>query len=150
MRAAAAQSPLRRRCQHEYYMNMFTTSRSVVWPAVLPLAESVADPGEASPRSAVQHSSVRGLANGHGCADHSDSSASCPLSALTIPAWSIASPMRVDCSRSRNHAVRLRPRRSVALQDAHHSTLPFTHPLPVHLSVRRADHRTVRSPNFVS
>ncbi|KAH7936336.1 hypothetical protein HPB52_021542 [Rhipicephalus sanguineus] len=126
-----------------------TASRSVAWPAVLFLAESIADLGEASPRSAVQPSIERGLANGHGCAEQRDSSASCPLSRLTIPAWSIASPMRVDCSRSRTHAFKLHRRHSVAHRDAPRYSSTVARLLPLHLSVRRANHRTVRSPNFV-
>ncbi|KAH8021189.1 hypothetical protein HPB51_012584 [Rhipicephalus microplus] len=47
-----------------------TASRGAAWPAVLFLAEGIADLGEASPRSAVRHSDERGLANGHGCAKH--------------------------------------------------------------------------------
>ncbi|KAH7939156.1 hypothetical protein HPB52_007587 [Rhipicephalus sanguineus] len=125
------------------------TSRSVAWPAVLFLAESTADLSEASPRSAVQPSIERGLANGRGCAEHRDSSASCPLNRLTIPAQSIASPMRVDCSRSRTHAVKLHRRHSVAHRDAPRYSSTVARLLPLHLSVRRADHRTVRSPNFV-
>ncbi|KAH7948356.1 hypothetical protein HPB52_020793 [Rhipicephalus sanguineus] len=98
----------------------------------------------------IQPSIERGLANGHGCAEHRDSSASCPLSRLAIPAWSIASPMRVACSRSRTHAVKLHRRHSVAHRDAPRYSSAVARLLPLHLSVRRADHRTVRSSNFVS
>ncbi|KAH8042195.1 hypothetical protein HPB51_021279 [Rhipicephalus microplus] len=77
---------------------MSTASRGAAWPAVLFLAEGIADLGEGSPRAAVQHSDERGLANGHGCVEHRVSAHALRWTGWPFPAWSIASPMRVDCS----------------------------------------------------
>ncbi|XP_075733031.1 uncharacterized protein LOC119176097 isoform X4 [Rhipicephalus microplus] len=75
-----------------------TASRGAAWPAVLFLAKGIADLGEASPRSAVRHSDERGLANGHGCVEHHVSAHALRWMGWPFPAWSIASPMRVDHS----------------------------------------------------
>ncbi|XP_075730669.1 uncharacterized protein LOC142773335 [Rhipicephalus microplus] len=72
-----------------------TASRGTAWPAVLFLAEGIADLGEASPWSAVRHSDERGLANGHGCVEHRVSVHALRWTGWPFPAWSIASPMQV-------------------------------------------------------
>ncbi|XP_075752484.1 uncharacterized protein LOC142818089 [Rhipicephalus microplus] len=75
-----------------------TASRGAAWPAVLFLAEGIADLGEASPWADVRHSDVRGLANGHGCAERRVSTQAVRWTGWPFPAWSVASPMQVDCS----------------------------------------------------